>query len=204
MTKANAPPSKLMGIREYARHRAARNAPGATHPAVRKAIDTGRLVASIIRDGDGKVRIDAAKADVEWGLTSDPAQQRDADEQRKPNAPTAPQPEQLLITGGSEPARPPAVQENVGDRARLVFSLQRGRMVSAKAEMAELELAEMRGELISRDKVADDYYREATKLREAIMSVPRTLARRLGPKNTKLVEASLKEALRTLADNARR
>lgn len=199
-------PPKLMGIREYARHRAAFNASGATHTAVQKAIQSGRLGASIVRDTAGRIRIDQEKADIEWGLTSDPAQQREPDELRRSETPPPELPKQLLITGesvdaGQDQSKPHA---EISDRARLVYSTQRARIATSKAELEELELAERRGELVSSVKVTDEYYRQARKLREAILAVPQTMAKRLGPKLAKDLERELLKALRSLGGDDRR
>lgn len=207
MTKAKAVtdrPPKLMGQREYARHRAAFGATGGTHSAVAKAIASGRLVASLVRDSAGRVRIDQEKADLEWGLTTDPAQQREPDELRKPETPPPELPKQLLITGeavdaGSDQKGP---HSEIQDRARVVYSTQRARIAAAKAELEELELSERRGELVNAQKVADDYYRQAAKLREGIMNVPKLLARELGPKLRKRVERELEKVLRGLHEDA--
>jgi hypothetical protein len=59
-----------LSIRAYAQHRAARGFPGATHTAVRKAIQSGRIRS----EPDGT--IDPAKADRDWERQTDPAKQR--------------------------------------------------------------------------------------------------------------------------------
>lgn len=200
-------PAKLMGIREYARHRAARGAPGATHSAVRKAIESGRLAAALVAGDRGRQLIDQEKADLEWGLTTDPAQQRHPDEQRKPEEVAAAAPRQLLITGESVDANQDqevGPENALANRARVGFSVQRARTAAAKAELAELDLAERRNELISRVKVTDEYYRQATKLREAIMAVPRRMSGRLTPKMVAVLEEELRKALRSLPDGGSR
>lgn len=204
------PLPKFMGIREYARHRAAHNASGKTHAAVQKAIESGRLSASVVRDGHGRVRIDQEKADLEWTLTADPAQQRAPDELRKAAPPPAetPQLQQLLLTGEGEAEPVQPGQENkpeaarLAERVRLGFSAQRARRETADASLTELKLAEKRGELVSAAAVTDETFKLARKLRESIMEVPRTVAGRIGSKNAKIVERELQRALLELKKHA--
>lgn len=74
-----APPR--LGIRAYARHRTARAARGdhgfqpTSHPAVLKAIATGRIAGAVVGVGRAR-RIDVAKADALWLENTDPAQVR--------------------------------------------------------------------------------------------------------------------------------
>lgn len=194
---------KLMGIREYSRHR------GCTHPAVKKAIDVGRLSSSLRQGPAGRLLIDQAAADLEWKLTTDPAQQREPDEHRKPAAVPAPAEtlKQHTITGETEEVQngERSAGDQVADRARIVFSAQRARTAAAKAELAELDLSERRGEMISRTKVTDEAYRQAVKLRESILAVPRIVSHRLvamkdAGKIQRLLELELTKALRSLGD----
>lgn len=197
---------KLMGIREYARHRKC------SHPAVIHAIDAGRLVNAVRTDHRGRRAIDQVAADLEWSLTTDPAQQREKDEQRKAAPQPAPTEKQLLIDGTVEDVVPqPDDNAQLGARARLTYSVQRSRGAAAKAEMLELQVRERRGDLIDRTKVQDEFFRQATKLREAIMRVAVSEKHKLAAiKDPEKIQARLEEALRnalrTLADgqNARR
>lgn len=206
MTKGLAttlPAPNFMGIREYARHRAAHNASGKSHTAVQKAIESGRLAASVVREPNGRVRIDQEKADLEWALTADPAQQRAPDELRKATPPAAETPklQQHLLTedGATEPVEPGQEKKSdaaqLADRVRLGFSAQRARRETADAALTELKLAEKRGELVSAVAVTDETFRLARKLSEAILAVPRTVAARIGAKNAKIVERELQRAL---------
>lgn len=192
---------KLMGVREYARHR------GCTHPAVIKAIDAGRLSSSLRTGARGRTLIDQAVADMEWKLTTDPAQQREPEEHRKPAAAPITALRQHTITGETEVVDPPEQNagEEIASRARIAFSAQRARTAAAKAALAELDLSERRGEMISRSKVTDEAYRQAVKLREAILSVPRIVSHRLVAMKDaaaiqRMLEKELTKALRSLDD----
>jgi hypothetical protein len=190
-TLAAAP--KLMGIREYSRHR------GCSHPAVIKAIKDGRLASALRTDARGKQVIDQAAADLEWSLTTDPAQQREKDEQRKADPKPTPTEKQLLIDGSVEDVVPPKDDsDQLASRARLTFSVQRSRGAAAKAEMLELQVQERRGDLINRMRVQDEAFRQATKLREAIMRVAVSEKHKLAAiKDPEKIQARLEAALRT-------
>src|SRR5690242_3457745 len=116
------PPPVLMGLREYARHRESLGLIGTTHRAVQVAIRDGRL-AKAIRDG----KIDAAIADREWSDTTL--------EDRVPlTGPTAPSSRDDDDDG--LPADVPSLKES------------RARREAAEAALAEIELAEKRGEIV--------------------------------------------------------
>lgn len=67
MRSATKSKPKLMGVRDYARHR--KCAPS----TVEEAIDSERLSKSVTRDEKGRPRIDALLADAEWAATTDVA-----------------------------------------------------------------------------------------------------------------------------------
>lgn len=58
----------LMTMNAYGKHQ------GVSHTAVRKAVDSGRLSKSVVRDGD-KILINKALADIEWLKNTDRAKQ---------------------------------------------------------------------------------------------------------------------------------
>jgi phage terminase Nu1 subunit (DNA packaging protein) len=119
---AKPPPAPIMmGIREYARHREERGLAGATHRAVQVAIRDGRLVRAV-RGG----KIDAAIADAEWASTTL--------SQRIPHTgPTS------VEIGDDDDDLPPGVPSLKESRARRE---------AAEAALAEIELAEKRGDLV--------------------------------------------------------
>lgn len=169
----------MMGLRKYARHRELRGLPGGTLRAVQVAIKTGRLSTSLTTDGK-RIR-SAAKADEEWvGSTK-------AD-MAPLTGPTGPQNGAAKPTNGAPP-----VNE---------LAAARTRSEAAKAELAEIELAVKRGELISaRDieaRLADVFLRCRTRL----LGIPSRLREQdptLSGKQVVLVEALIREALKELA-----
>lgn len=118
------PAPVLMGIREYSRHRKELGLTGGTHRAVQVAIRDGRIVDAITLDG----KIDAAIADEEWSDTTL--------EDRVP------------ITG------PTSVDDDDDDDDETFapgipkLKESRARREAAEAALAEIELAEKRGELV--------------------------------------------------------
>lgn len=114
-------PPVMMGLREYARHRDERGLVGTTHRAVQVAIRDGRLVKSIV---NGK--INAAVADAEWSETTLDRVPR--------TGPTAPS-----HGDDDDDDLPPGVPSLKESRARRE---------AAEAALAEIELAEKRGELV--------------------------------------------------------
>lgn len=62
------PKSKVVGLREYARHRKAAGLAGGTLHAVQVAISSGRLKKSLTADGKKIASVDAA--DAEWSATT--------------------------------------------------------------------------------------------------------------------------------------
>lgn len=116
-----APQPVPMGLREYARHREELGLAGGTHRAVQVAIRDGRLVKALMANG----KINAVVADAEWAAVT--------------------MSDRIPITG------PTSV--DVEDDDDLPFGIpsmkeSRARREAAEAALAEIELAEKRGELV--------------------------------------------------------
>lgn len=165
----------MMGLRKYARHRELKGLPGGTLRAVQVAISSGRLSTSLTSDGK-RIR-SAAKADAEW-LSMTRA-------------------DMVPLTGPTAPASEPDDDAPVSG-----FASARARREAAVAALAEIELAEKRGELVrARDMeahMADVFLRCRTKL----LGIPLRLRQQdptLGTPQLALVEALLVEALEELA-----
>lgn len=91
-----------MSLRQYAAMRKDRKLPGGSHAAVRKAIQTGRLVDAVRMNSKGAPLINPEVADREWNARTDPTQTR------APSPPTArKQTKQPSLFGGEvETQRP--------------------------------------------------------------------------------------------------
>lgn len=78
------------------------------------------------------------------------------------------------------------------------------RLATAKAEMAELELAEQRGELVRESAVSKIWTDNISNAKSKLLAIPSKMARELIGENEKVIEAKLKreiyEALRELAE----
>ena len=167
-----------MGLREYARHRESLGLVGTTHRAIQVAIRDGRLVKAI-RDG----KIDAAIADAEWSDTTL--------EDRVP------------ITGPTSPR----VADDDDDLPSDIPSLKesRARREAAEAALAEIELAEKRGELVLARDVESRLVNVFAHCKTKLLGVASRIRQRdpsLTGAQVDMIEAQIREALEDLAGQA--
>lgn len=165
----------LLSLRAFARHRKEAGLSGGSLRAVQVAIQTGRLARSVVLDSKGEKKIsDAAAADAEWAASTN--------EDRVPlSGPTA-----------------PAVE---GD-SFTPLSAARARKAAAEAEVAELELAERRGQLVRADEVEARLVRVFVNCRTKLLDVPSRAFERdpsLSEDQVALVDSLIHEALEDLA-----
>lgn len=155
-----------MGIsrREYARRR------GCSEGAVRKAIAAGRITL----EADGT--IDPVKADAEWAMQTDPAQQRGA---------TAP-----LNGSGDAKAVPQAalhaVEETLRESGEAMPPAEAGKDITylrartanevTKAQTARVRLQKLKGELVDRARAIATVYALARRERDAWVQWPPRVA----------------------------
>lgn len=126
----------LLSIRAYAQHRKDRGLTGATHGAVRKAIESGRVKPS----ADGK--IDPEKADRDWEAKTDPGRQRQSRQkqpQKKAAPPTEPKHSDPEVEGETPAADPNDYWKSRAAReyweselSRLKAERERGNLIDAK------------------------------------------------------------------------
>ena len=168
---------ELVTPSEYARRRAAAGKAGGTPAAVSKAIEAGRI--TVIRDDEGRVRIDPDVADIQWERNT----RKRADLHSSEAAAADPPPDK------------PAPGAAWGD--------SKAREQAAKAELLEIELAEKKSELIDRagyERAAMQTHRQ---LRDALVDVlPAKLAPELAGMagDSWAIECRLRAAVReTLA-----
>lgn len=158
MSKAGKPGKDgLFSLRGYATHRKARGLTGKSHAAVKRAIDQGRLIASVTRNEKGDIRIDAAAADAEWMANTDPAQQRDPTSARGRWS----GPKDAAIDGAVNPElRLPAGGEGAGDTGRpdTIRETQAAKLVF-QTKLLELDYLEKAGELCDVAGVDAEGYR---------------------------------------------
>lgn len=190
--------SELMGRNEYARHR------GCSPNAVKKAEDGGRIAKAVVRDEDGTfIGIRWRLADELWTLNTDPEQQLRGNGGVMPSGPWQPD----LVT--APPAAPPAddaAAARSDDRDELVR--QRIEKARLENEMAELELAKRRGELVSLSEEREVRTRRYRSLRDKLQGIADRLAPRLREFDDELsfraaLQQEHEQVLHELSDDAR-
>ena len=161
-----------LSIRAYAKHR------GCHHSAVQRAIDSGRLVTSLVYDDAGAPGIaDAAAADAEWAANT-----------RSEREPLT---SQIARQGGAAP-----------DDEESPLAAARTRYEEAKASLAEIELAERRGQLVLAADVEARLAGAITRCKTKLLALP-SRARQQDPTLSSaqlgMFEALIREALEDLA-----
>lgn len=172
---------KPISLAAYARHRQAAGLPGGTRHAVDLAIQAGRLRRSVATSASGKAKIsDVALADAEWAATTH------AD--RRP------------LTGPAGSSASPARGDDVPDLGEA-----RARRETALADMAEIELAKIRGALIPAADVEARLVAVFSRCKTKLLGVP-SRARQQDPDlsaaQLALLESLIREALEDLAGAA--
>jgi hypothetical protein len=177
--------SELISLREYGRRR------GVTLGAVQKAIKSGR-----IKLVDGKV--DPEVADIMWARNTTPMR-------------AAPGP--VAAAAAIEPrasaraSRPPAAgdgDEPTGDGLHV----SRARREAALAELAELELAEKRGELVSAVAIEKALATKILSVRESLDTLTDRITPLLAAESDPariyaLLRAEMRQALSQLSNESR-
>lgn len=151
--------TELLGIRAYARRR------NVSHTAVRKAIESNRLVEAVSRTPAGDVRIDPEVADREWRSNTDPAQQREA-----PALEVDPETGQASLPGMGAPGRPR--KDAPEDPARKAFATSRAVRENASARLAMLELEIRTGQLVRIDDVIEAAASAGRRVHDALRNIP--------------------------------
>jgi hypothetical protein len=171
---------KPLSLRAYAKR------VGVSVEAVSKAVTSGRLSGSVVRDERGAPKIgDVELADREWAANTRP---------RVDYPPVAPPAD----TGAAPPPiRKPAAEPSARARqaapgqaapagdvpdynvSRAVREAHAARREKAMADKAELEVAEMRGDLVAVDVARADVLDIFMRLRAKLLALPSRTAQRL-------------------------
>lgn len=171
---------KPTSLRAYARRR------GVSAEAVSKAVESGRLRASVVTVG-GQPKIgDVDLADREWQANT------------RPRIDHAPPPTITVI---------PPVDQEVPDYnvSRALREAAAARREAALADMAEIEVAELRGELVNVAEARADVIAKFTVVKTKLLGIPARLAQRLPELAAEVVPVAdelLREALEELAADA--
>lgn len=154
---------------------------GVSLGAVQKAIKSGRITTI-----NGK--IDPEVADIQWGRNTDPA---------------------LAKPVASSSAPPPGPAEAAGDGAEQPadFLVAKARREQALAEIAELELAEKRGELVRAADVERQLVSRIIGAREALDSMADRLSTLIASESDpavvyRMLRAEVRQAMDSLAGAA--
>lgn len=153
MTKGDA---KLLTQAQYARSRRARELPGGTREAVRKAVDQGRITAF----GPDKL-IDLALADSQW--------QRNT---RARAGITTSSADVCMASAAAGPAGQ-APERAAADPGYMQF---RARREEADAQIAEMNAAKMRGTMVMREDVDRAMFEIGREVRDRLMACARRIA----------------------------
>jgi hypothetical protein len=168
--------NNLMSLAAYAKRR------GVSSVAVSKAVSTGRLTESVVRDERGAPKIgDPELADREWEENTRPRVD-------KPLTWPATSPEAL------------DVPDYLVSRARREAAA--ARREAAQAEMAEIELAERKASLVPVAEARANMIDKFTVVKTRLLGVPTRVAQRMphvAAEAVPVIDALLREALEELA-----
>jgi hypothetical protein len=163
---------KPMSLRAYARRR------GVSPEAVSKAVADGRLRESVTRAGGAPKIADPDLADREWDTN------------------TQPRADQVAL---------PGTQSNGAadyHTSRAIREAAAARRETAQAELAELELAERRGQLVDAEQARADVIAAFSLVKTRLLAVPSRLGQRLpdvAADVVPVVDELIREALEELA-----
>lgn len=189
--------AELMGRNEYARHR------GCSNNAVTKAIKDGRIVKAVVQDDDGTfIGIKWRLADELWALNTDPEQQIRGNGGVMPAGPA----EQLPLGGQDERGDEDADDARLADRDELIR--QRTEKARLDNERATLELARMRGELVSVAEEREVRTRRYRAMRDKLLGIADREAAVLAAEQDavqvrNLLTRAINQVLHELSDDAR-
>jgi len=167
---------KPMSLAAYGRRR------GVSTPAVSKAVTDGRLRDSVTRVRGAPKIADPELADREWDANTQP---------RVDHMPAAPAPAPGAAPGPADYHASRALREAAAARRE-----------TAQAELAELELAERRGELVPAEAARNDVIAAFSLVKTRLLAVPSRVGQRLphvAAEVVPVVDELIREALEELA-----
>lgn len=192
------PTTAPISLRAYAKRR------GVSAMAVSKAISSGRLRASVVRDERGQPKIaDPDLADREWDAGTDhsraPGYVKERASARAAGVPPpGPIPAPLPA---SAPRVPPAPGEAIQEPENLSLSLESAREKFWKAQTAEADYRERIGELVDAKEMAALIADAFTRTKTRLLAVPtraRQLLPQLGAPDVAVLDSIVREALEEL------
>lgn len=157
----------LMSYRKYAEHR------GCVLRAVQKAIADGRITAALVAvPGQKFAKIDSDKADALWVRNTDETKRSllfssGPESAAEKNIPPAA--EDAPADADGAPAGVAAAEED--DQSKIAYRLQRTERERIAVELAQIELDERKGKLISIDDAAELAATSLRILRDALRNI---------------------------------
>lgn len=137
---------------------------GCSSQSVKVAIETGRLKQSVRQKPNGKWEVLPDAANIEWNISTN-------HKFRPLSLPTlASSPDAVKPAAGNQPP-----VNNVNPEKTSLFDAQR-RHETAKAEKAELQLAEYKGTLVNADDVKTEAFKIARGVRDGMLNIPDRVA----------------------------
>jgi hypothetical protein len=181
-----------MNLQSYAAHRKAQGLRGASHVAVLKAIESGRLTEPAVRKVNGRWQIDAQLADREWALNTDTTRASEESMQRS-EAVLAPQ---RKAAAEQEPEQPAALGPSLAQAKRAIAVYQ--------AELARITVMREKDELVLAEEVKGEAARLARQVRDLLLIIPSRNAAQVAamgdPEEVRaLLQGEIEGALRGLA-----
>ena len=183
---------------------------GVSAVAVSKAVASGRLNASVVRDERGAPKIgDVELADREWTANTRPridhppapAPPRHPDAMTGPAAPRPERPERARAS--AEPTTPLIAGVPDYNESRARREAAAARREAALADVAELDAGERKGELVSVAEARADVIEMLSVARTKLLGVPARMAQRLphlAGEVVPVIDGLMREALEELAD----
>jgi hypothetical protein len=162
-----------ISISAYAKSR------GISQPAVTKAIKTGRIAKSIVRDARGNPKIaDPALADKEWAANTDQSKPRNritGDPKRRKAAGEGSKPMQLGVTKTVTPSE--GATEGAGSGGGgASYAQSRSIREAYMARLAKLEFDERSGKLLEIEKIRATIFAATRAARDMLLAVPDRVA----------------------------
>jgi hypothetical protein len=202
-----------VNLQAYARHRKERGLRGASHVAVLKAIDSGRLHEPAVRKEGKNWVIDPVLADGQWADNTDPMRTEALPPPPPPAKPT-PKPKAaaepaLPAKPQEKPARPPATPATTAtppasDPGGPSLAQAKRAIAVYQAELARLSVMREKGELVLAEEVKGEAARLARQVRDLLLIIPSRNAARVAamgdPEEVRsLLQGEIEGALRGLA-----
>jgi hypothetical protein len=194
-----------ISLGDYAKHRRALELPGTSKQAVSKAISSGRLVKSIVRDANGAPKVaDAELADREWAAGTDHSKAPGSVKERASapavQAPPArPRPNHVRAV---PPPEPPPEGEPGAAPLDLNLAQESAREKHWKANAAEIAYRERVGQLVDSEEMKAAVADAFTRVRGRLAGLPTRIRQQiphLAAEEVAIIEALVREALEELA-----